>query len=74
MKIHQTCHQFVVSIMKATGCEGRENISILKLIMEDPGEETRRGGVGYNVIESRFMSCEIERIPPTDIYYTSDSG
>lgn len=75
VKIHQTCHQFIVSIMKATGCEGRENISTsVKLIMEDPGGETRRGGVGDNVIESRFMSCEIERIPPpTDIYYTSDS-
>lgn len=44
VKIHQTCHQIVVSIMKATGCEGRESISTLKLIMEDPGGETRRGG------------------------------
>lgn len=49
--------------MKVTGCEGRENISTLKLIMEDPGK--KYGEVELdNVIESRFMSCEIERIPP----------
>lgn len=53
----------------------KKKISPLKLIIAAPwgGEQPRKGGVRDNVIESSFMSCEIERIPPTDVCYTSDS-
>lgn len=37
------------------------------------GGKNQRGGVRDNVIEGRFMSCEIEHIPPTDVYNTPDS-
>lgn len=57
--------------MKAIGCEDGEKKSVfLKLIMEAPEGETGRGGVRDNVIESRFMSCEIERVPPPLTYIT----